>query len=809
MKAFCIPLDQVKILKQAVKDGDFNMASLYDMTSKQRVEHFTEWVDEATAKGINAGFESALVDTQVDALEKWAENLFKTAKKVDKKSKPDVLKKIEELKGLGVLNVDGDTADSFLSDLVEESLGVNIKAEEAAKIGEMTDKLDTLAVWGEDKIDQLKKDNPDLTDQEINQMIISHNEGVVDEYGLQSIEYWKARDELEKYLLELTPANRIRIATSTIGRGSMLFSIKSPITNIVGNSVMGIQETLTRRIASGKMSGDNNSMVLGYTKKAVKIYNKSGYDVTRIMSLDARQKVLGEEITHSEGKGIVRKVGRVYEDIVFKRLMGAPDVAFAASALADSANLLSTKLARSEGLKGDARKARSKELLKDALSIEPQTDLGTKIREQSIADATYATFTNDTWYSEFSLNIRKVLNSSTGDIRAGDMLMPFVKTPANVVGVAIESTGLGVVAGAVQLIQARNDVLSGDAELAQQATRRMIRSGLGLTLAFILFQAFKPDDFIGAFPRDEKERILMYEQNASPNSIRIGDRWVSLDYFGNIGSAFTGMMYAKKYGDTLPEMAVGYAEGTKTILAQLPGIEEFSGLAQSITGEKNYKDLTPEDYVNGISSYSIDFVRARTIPAFINDIAKATDKYERDTRQALKDGDRFAKVKASIPFLRESLPIRRKLFQSKEESDPSQNVLLFGSRIKIAERDEVIDEYKNLSLSNNMPTLSDIEDRKAVKQLKEQIGNKEFEKAKEYFGSQWYQLSVDTIKSDEYKKLETDEDKKDLLNTQRDTAITNMLIEYGYIDPETGYATRPKRPSRPTKRQIENRLRTD
>lgn len=765
MKGFCIPKHIVEELKLAASSGEFKIDVLYDMNSQQRNEYFQKWVDPATAKGMNAGFEQALISTQVNALERWAEKIFTEDKTLNKKNKKNVLDKINELRELGVLDTTSDTSDSYLSDLVEEALGTSITADEAMKIVELSRELESLAA-------------------------------TTDELGLPTLEFWQKMEEMEDYLQSLTPSSQLKIATSTIGRGTMLASIKSPLTNIVGNSVIGLQESVTRRIATGIAGGDNSDLIKSYMKKAVETYTKTGYDITRIMTLDARQTSLGEDITHSEGKGTVRKVGRIYEDIVFRGLMGTPDVAFAAAAMADSINLITTRIAKKEGLSGEARKTRAREIMLDAFKIEPTTDLGKNVREQAVADAQYATFTNDTWYTKISLGIRGVLNQATGDLRVGDLLMPFVKTPANVVGVAIESTGLGLAAGAIELLKARNEILSGNPEIAQKAIRRMIRSGLGMTLAFILYSMFEPDDFYGALPLNEKERQLMYEKNASPNTIRIGDKWVSLDYFGNIGSALTGMMYAKKYGDSWPERLVGYTEGTKSIIAQLPGIEEFSGLAESISGGKNFKALTAEDYITGITDYSIDFVRARTIPGFVNDIAKATDKYERDTRLAQKEGDPFAKLKASIPFVRQSLPIRRTLFQKKEEGEGA-SVMLFGARIKTADRNRITDEYTTLSQSNNLPTMSEIEDRKAVMQLKGQIGKSKFEEAKEYFGRRWYELILEAIDSEDYKKLESDEEKKDYLNKMREQAINEMLVEYGHVDPETGRATRPKKPSKP------------
>ena len=243
-------------------------------------------------------------------------------------------------------------------------------------------------------------------------------------FGTPTIEYFEARKDMENYLESLNPSSRLKVLTSIIGRASMLASFKSPLLNIESNTIQAFLTGAERRINSRSFSGSNNSYAGEYIKFVNEVYKKSGYDISRMRTISGEQTVRGENIITSEGSGTIRRAGRFYEDIVFKGLMGAPDVAFSSVHFADSANLTSSKLADSMGLKGKAKKDKALAIFKDATSIDPKTPEGRKVREQAIADAEYATYTNESHLSNIALGIRKLLNIATGDVRLGDQMMP-------------------------------------------------------------------------------------------------------------------------------------------------------------------------------------------------------------------------------------------------------------------------------------------------------------------------------------------------------------------------------------------------
>lgn len=756
----CIPKDISKKLLKAAKDGAFNVQQLTEMSSNQRAELFAQYIDKGTAKSINGLFEKALVSQQKTALKSWAETVFGTKAKETPKYK-NVMRKINQLDELGVLNP--TESDSFFQDLVAEQLGVTISPEEAKAISEKSAKLEELS--------QAKPDN---------------------EFGLPNLEYFKARKEMFDYLNSLAPSPALRILSSTVARGNMLFSIKSPITNILGNTSQAIQESFSRRLASGQFKGTNTDFAKKYFKYVNKVFKETGHDVTRMLHIDDTQRTLGEENVQSEGKGAVRAVGRFYEDFVFKKLMASPDVAFSAAHFADSVNLTSTKVAREEGLKGEQAKKRALDIFKDATSLEPKTEEGIYVRSQAIADASYATYQNDSFASGLALAIRKIINNASGNIMLGDQLMPFVKTPANVIQASIEASGIPSIYDVfVNLKPALESARFGNRDPLKQVIRRGVRAGLGLTIATVISAMFDPDDFIGEYPINAKEQELLRLQRATPNSIRIGDKWISLDYFGAIASPLVGIMYARKYGNGLVNTAYKYAQGVGTQALKFPAFRavkdllvDFENNLNKATDTTKTVEEQTKDTLKSVALTATDFFSARVVPAIVYDIGKVTDPYERkyDNKSATE------KLQARIPVLRNELPAKTDVLGKKVENEGAISTLLFGSRVKSAVNDPVVDELVRLQSTGNLPSITDIEKTSTrVKNFKEQMAEKGTPEK--------YEKTIQKTKDDFSKRLETlttsftykradDEKKAKLITDIRAEILDRNMKLAGYRAPK-------------------------
>jgi hypothetical protein len=741
---FCIPRHISRKLLEAASKGEIDITRLYNMDSAQRRAFFEGYTTKENAEGINAGFEKAIASKQKNALEKWTNEIFSPSDK-KKSNYKDVLDRINDLKDDNLI---GENSEGFFQDLVASRLGVTVTEAELGQIMSKAEKLESLYSQNND-------------------------------FGLPSVEYFEAKRDMTNYLKSLVPGSKLQIATSTIARGALLFSVKSPVTNIVGNSVQGLTQAMEKRLADKSISISNPNLMREYVKYANRVYRKSGYDVTRMITLAEDSKIIGEKIIHSQGDGTVRKVGRVVEDVVFKNMLGAPDVAFSAIAFADTASIMSTKIARKEGLRGEKLKERAAKLFKDATRIEPQTIDGEIIRSQAIADAQYATFTNDSTYSTVALGIRGLFNMVSGNARVGDQIMPFVKTPANVIGGGLDAAGLSAVISTFNLPSAIKEMKDGNLDPMRSVTRGYVRSGLGMTLAFILAGLFDPDDFIGEYPTSEKERQLLELKNATTNSIKIGNKWISLDYFGTLGAPLVGMLYARKYGNGLLDTAYRYSQGVGIQSLKIPGFNEFYDTIKSLKEARPESSKSLQENLAGVAVSAVDFIRARVVPAIVYDIAKATDTRERRVDRTKL----FDRTKSTVPGLRQDLPVDRTVLGEERKTESALSTILFGARLKTARSTEVIDELIRLDSSGNLPSITDVEKTSTrVKEFKNQVDEEKFRQTMDDFGVSFGKELEKLMTSSRYNRGD-DEKKANEINSLKEKELDRALRKGGYRKP--------------------------
>lgn len=748
--ALCIPKSIAASLTEKIAGRKTFIEDLYKMSSEDRRSMWEGFgVDPEMSIDINAGFEKAMISTQQGALKNWVESVFKGNEKKSKSRIKDIVSKINDLDKLGVLTPKSE--DAFLQDLVATKLGATVTTEEAIEISK--------------KAEEVKK-----------------HSGETNEFGLPTKEYFKAKREMENYLDSITPNSKLRTFTETIGRGTMLFSLKSPLLNIESNSLTGLLSYVERRMSSNQYQGLNGDYAKKYINYAREVFKESGYDVTRMRSLEIGRKQLGESASNSQGEGKVRAVGRFYEDIVFRRLLSEPDVFFSSFHFADSADLAATKIAKTKKLEGPELKAEALRIFKDATSIEPVTLEGQTARAQAIADAEYSTYTNDSISSKAALGIRTVFNTISGDLRLGDQMMPFVKTPANVIQMGIEMSGVTIpvevgmkIAGVTKALREGTNLREALGENFAGFSRRLIRAGLGTTLAFILSSAIKPDDFVGEYPVSDKERQLLKLKNATPNSIKVGDMWISLDYFGPLGASLVGMLYAKKYGTSLPDAAIKYGKGVALQSAKIPGFTEFYNTVEAIKESRPDKDKGPGEFLSSMANTVSDFLLSRTVPALVYDYAKSSDSKER----RVDYNNPLDKTKSKIPGLREQLPEANDVFGKTREGE-GWKTLLFGSRVKTAQDSPLISELSRLEQTNNLPAISDITKTSSkAKELKTQIGDQKFEEAMQFFGKEFKKDTERLISDNYYRSLDDDEKKKEIDKVKQDN-FEYTLAKYHY-----------------------------
>lgn len=614
-----------------------------------------------------------------------------------------------------------------------------------------------------------------VSQEEANQIIGKIGEieksivNTLDETGNPSVQTWQKINEMNNLVESLTPSPALQIATSIVGRGMMLSSIKSPVLNVVSNTENILTEMLIRRAVNSLEGGASFSAVdknveKDYLAYADDVYRASGYNVSTTEGLDAATVTLGERRISTQGAGKFRAFARGVETGVFKYLMGYPDSRAKDFVFSDTAALEATTIAQNEGLSGEMLSKRATELYRDATRVAPLTEEGMLIREKAMMEANVATYTNDTAFSKFALGIRETLNKVTGNVRLGDQLMPFVKTPANVVALGVEYS-IGAAYLIPNLTTVIRDVKAGKLSAkSRTAIKAAVRNGLGVVLAMLIAMALDPDDYTPDYDAlTMSERRLALEKNAVFNSIRIGDKYISLDYFGPLAVPLTAVLSARRRGEVA---WFGYAKGVASQLQKLPGLQEFSETVDAIGRATSNK---PEKTVKNLNNALIDFVRARTIPSIVNDLAKSIDTYERETSAGTYD-----KAKASIPGIRESLPLKyTTTSKTPRETEPAWSTVLFGARVKTAASNRVIYEIDRLYKKGAKPTITDVTRSGKLSELseaKQQRVRKEF--AKRYY-AEVYTL----IRTRAY-RAKDDEQKAAAINKVRRQIIEQLKKTY-------------------------------
>ena len=739
MAVFCIPKHLVEKLKESALKKEIDIKKLYGMSSVERRAFFESFTDAELGKFINTEFEKAIISQKKTALTDWAKSVF-TPEAKTKPAFKHVLDKIKSLDDLGVL--DPKTEKAFLEDLVSDKLGISVSPEEVKAIAKKATKIDEAQVkLGNDLGNPLKTQ--------------------------ENIDFFKAKKEMDDYLMSLTPAPKLRVLTGTIGRGMMLASVKSPVLNIGSNIEIGFAEALSRRLTDMSLKGADNKLAISYVKMVNKIYQATGYDVSRMVNLRdtgaSGERVLGHTV-HAQGAGKIRKVGRVIEDIVFKQLMGAPDVAFSAVHFSDSVNISSLKMS-----KGD--KALAKTFMEDSMRIEPQTPQGEILRAQGILDAQKATWTDTSWASRVSEGIRKILNEVSGDLRAGDYFLPFIKTPSNVIATGMEYAGTGIPKALFETVKAIRTGELGSKEYFQKITRGLVRSGLGITGAIIIAKSLKDDDFVGAY--DPARAQIESLRNSNYNAIRIGNKWVNVDWLGPLAIPVTAIMYSRKYGNTVWEKGFQYGKGIVSAVKNIPGISDIYDFARKRAYKSNQ---SLDEMTSETSDFILSEAFSRLIPSIVSDIAKATDIYDRVT------GSKVSSIMSKIPGVRQTLPIKTDIFGEQVKGEPAWSDILFGARVKTNKETDMISEINNISKSVDK-TISFTDwsksSSKTIAQFKEKVGADRFDKAKIEYGKELKNNLEDLFRTSKYKNA-SNEEKLKMINSQDSVAQSKILKRYNF-----------------------------
>jgi len=307
------------------------------------------------------------------------------------------------------------------------------------------------------------------------------------------------------------------------------------------------------------------------------------------------------------------------EDAFFKGFLGNAEI-----------NSQAYKIAKSEGLKGDAFTNRIQELVASPTA---------KMVEQAAERAKYGTF------QEASGPITAQIMKFREAFPPLKLMLPFVKTPANIMKQAMERTPYGLAKTGYQLATGRTPW---DAAASTNLAKGLIGSSVMLTTYLLA----KDGLITGGLPTNKNEREEKLSTGWQPYSLKLGDKYVS---FARIEPIATVLGLA---ADITENIEKAKAKGDEATAG------DYLKLAETI--KRNVSDKT---FLQGIGnlvealndpsrfgqSYASSLVSS-VIPSVVGGVASAIDPAVRDTKDSSFVGAMQNRLQSRIPGLSQNLP---------------------------------------------------------------------------------------------------------------------------------------------------------
>lgn len=279
-------------------------------------------------------------------------------------------------------------------------------------------------------------------------------------------------------------------------------------------------------------------------------------DVFGKVDLPRRRAISGENFNLSGTPG--RAMDLLGEGIRLPgRFLTAEDDFFKAVGYRMELNARAYRQVRSEGLKGKAAAARIRELVD-----KPSADL----HMAAVDAARYQTFTKD--YNGASRQVQKMINK----VPALRLVMPFIRTPANIMKFTFERTPLGLV-----MKDVKADIAAGGARRQLALARMSLGSMVMATTVSMAAEGL----ITGGGPSDPKTRALMRAKGWQPYSIKIGNTYYSYGRMEPLGGLL-GM--AADLSEIMGQ--VGEEEGQKLAIAAIAALS---------------RNVTSKTYLRGLS----------------------------------------------------------------------------------------------------------------------------------------------------------------------------------------------------------------
>ncbi len=247
------------------------------------------------------------------------------------------------------------------------------------------------------------------------------------------------------------------------------------------------------------------------------------------------------------------------------------------------------------------------------------------------------TFTNDP--GAFAKKLEELVSIEVKGIAPGKYILPFIRTPANIMGYQLGFTPLiGKFLGGY-----RKALQSGD-EIALAELRG--RESIGSLLLSIGYAAGSSGQVTGNAPYDPDERERWRQQGIQPRSVKVGDKWVSYSWFeplSNWMAAAADLGHLSRYGDIedLNQLGAALTYAIAGSFTEKSYLANLDGIATILNPQDTWSNLVgngknipgnPNSFLDTVSSAGLNFVNSQIIPytGARKAWANASDAYYRE-----------------------------------------------------------------------------------------------------------------------------------------------------------------------------------
>lgn len=425
--------------------------------------------------------------------------------------------------------------------------------------------------------------------------------------------------------------------TKTLARISMLFNPKTQVRNILGNvTVMpqaiasdAVGNVIDKIISSKTGVRTTGGFNIGSLKGVISGIGEAWQDYRLGINTKA---VSGNKFEIGQGKSFSdkNKIGRALNSIdnLTSFLLDAGDRGFYNTWYNNS-------------LKAQMRKNNVSE---------PTPEM----REIAAMDALERTWQDDNGYTKMMSSIKKEFNRiNIKGYGLGDMIMPFVKTPSNLVKAVVDYSPVGIVNAIVKDSRVlKNAINSGkNVAMAQKAFVNDMSKGIVGSLLMVLYAVLADKEIIRGQKDTDKDvnNFEKYVMGMQPYSLNIGDKTFAYEWAQPVGGTAAMMADAVnsyKLNSDEGEAFNAVIEGVKAAGNTLFNLTVMQGLAEFFDGG---------DVVSG-SVETFLGEPSKFVSSFLGQIAQYGDE---TMRRTYENGNYWGTVKneiqAKIPGLRNNL----------------------------------------------------------------------------------------------------------------------------------------------------------